>query len=78
MSLETSLLGDVWDTVKPYIPKKEQMEVAESLLRLFDDAVGLDDLETFKHEFDATLKAAMVAHLGDQDDDDDDDEYGGW
>jgi hypothetical protein len=76
MSLETSLLGDVWDTVKPYIPKKEQLEVAESLLRLFDDAVGLDDIDNYKNEFDATLKAAVVAHMGDSDDDDED--YDSW
>ncbi len=77
MSLETSLLGDLWDTVKPYIPKKEQLEVAESLLRLFDDAVGLDDIDNYKNEFDATLKAAVVAHMGDSDDDDDED-YDSW
>lgn len=78
MSLESSLLGEVWDTVKPYVPKKEHMEVAESLLRLFDDAVGLDDLSSFQDEFDPTLKAAVVAHLKDLDDPDDDDhdDYG--
>ena len=72
MSLETALLGDVWDAVKPYVPKKEQMEVAESLLSLFDDAVGLDDLVNYRDEFDPTLKAAVVAYLKDLDDDDDD------
>lgn len=76
MSLESSLLGEVWDTVKPYVPKKEQVEVAENLLRLFDDAVGLDELEVYKHEFDSTLKAAVVAYQGEDEQDDDDDH--GW
>lgn len=76
MSPEISLLGELWDTVKPHISQKEQVEVAEAFLRLFDEHVGLDDIDAYKHEFDPSLKAAIVSYYEDYDSDDDDDEYG--
>ena len=59
MSPELALLSETWDIVKTYIPRKERLEVAESLLKSFDSA----------------MKAAIKSHfdyLLDTDGEDDD------
>ena len=39
MSPEVALLLDTWDTIKPFIPPKERLHVAEEVVRTFDDNV---------------------------------------
>lgn len=76
MSPEVALLDEVWDIVKPHISKKDRIEVAETLLRTFEDHVSLDDIEEHIQSFDAAMKAAIKSHfdyLVDKDEDDDDD-----
>ena len=76
MSPEIALLEEVWDTVKPYISKKEQVEIAEKILVLFDENLGLDDIGIYKNDFDSAMKAALVSYFDDEDDyDDDDNDY---
>ena len=68
MSPEIALLEEVWDTVKPYISKKDQVEIAEKILELFDENLVLADIGVYKNDFDSAMKAALVSYF-------DDDEY---
>jgi hypothetical protein len=75
MSPEVSLLYDVWDSIKTYIPKKERLHVAEELVRTFEDNVDISEVEEHVNTFDSVLKAAVVSHfeisLADADDEED-------
>lgn len=77
MSPEIELLYEVWDKVKAYVPKKDKIHIAEELVRVFDNTVGLDEIESELNSFDSVLKAALVSHLdlGYEDEEDDEDEY---
>ena len=75
MSPEVVLLGEVWDSVKSFVQKKERLQAAETLVRLFDDNVDISDVESFINEYDSVLKTAVVSHFdllleedGDEDD----------
>lgn len=75
MNNEVELLHATWDSIKAYIPKKERLHVAETLVRTFDDTAGLSDIDEYLNEFDSTMKSALVSHfdLFDDEDDEDDD-----
>jgi hypothetical protein len=76
MSPEVALLDEVWDIVKTHVSKKERVEIAEALLRTFEDHVSLDDIEHHIQSFDSAMKAAIKSHfdyLIDKTDDEDDD-----
>lgn len=80
MSPEVALLDEVWDIVKVHITRKDRVEVAEALLRTFEDHVSIDDIEDHVQSFDSAMKAAIKSHfdyLLDKDNDDDDD-YNSW
>lgn len=72
MSPEVALLHEVWATVKLHAPKNASVELAEALLRCFDDGSDIEDIETDINEFDKVMKAAIVSHYGYDDDDTDD------
>ncbi len=72
MSPEVALLHDVWSTVKIHAPKGASVELAEALLRCFDDGSDIEDIVTDINEFDKIMKAAIVSHYGYDDDDTDD------
>ena len=72
MSPEVALLHEVWATVKLHAPKNASVELAESLLRCFDDGSDIEDIVTDANEFDKIMKAAIVSHFGYDDDDADD------
>lgn len=71
MSPEVALLLETWDIVKGQIAKKEQLHIAEALVRSFEDHIGIDDVEDHLNEFDRVMKAALVSHfdLGTEDQD---------
>ena len=77
MNPEVELLYEAWDKVKAYIPKKDKLHVAEELVRVFENTVGLDEVEEELNSFDSVMKAAIVSHLdiGFEEEDDDDYEY---
>jgi hypothetical protein len=80
MSPEVALLDEVWDIVKLHIPRKDRVEIAETLLRTFEDHVSLDDIEEHLQSFDSAMKAAIKSHfdyLVDKDEASDDD-YNDW
>jgi hypothetical protein len=74
MSPEVSLLGEVWDSVKSHIPRKERLGVAETVVRLFDDHVDISDVDDHINEYDSVLKTAVVSHFDLLLEDDDEDE----
>lgn len=79
MSPEVALLDELWDAVKSHIQKKDRPEVAETILRMFDEHLKIDDIDVYKNEFDTSMKAAIVSYfdyLEDSDDEDDDYDYG--
>lgn len=78
MSPEVALLDEVWDIVKIHIPRKDRVEMAETLLRTFEDHVSLDDIEEHIQSFDSAMKAAIKSHfdyLLDEEVEDDDTEW---
>ena len=77
MNPDISFLHDLWDSVKAFIPKKERLQVAEAIVRTFDDNADIESVEDSLSEFDGVMKAALTAHfdIGLEDDDEDDD-YG--
>ena len=78
MSPEVALLHEVWATVKLHAPKNASVELAESLLRCFDDGSDIEDIVDDANEFDKIMKAAIVSHYGYDDDDDTDDTEDEW
>jgi hypothetical protein len=78
MSPEVALLHEVWATVKLHAPKNASVELAESLLRCFDDGSDIEDIVDDANEFDKIMKAAIVSHYGYDDDDDTDDTDDEW
>lgn len=72
MSPEVALLHEVWSTVKIHAPKGASVELAEALLRCFDDGSDIEDIVDDANEFDKIMKAAIVSHYGYDDDDTDD------
>lgn len=75
MSPEVALLFEVWDKVKTYVPKKDRVDVAEELIRTFDDNVDISEAEEHYQTFDSVMKTALVSHfdigLADESDDED-------
>ena len=41
MSPEVALLHDTWESIKHHVPKKERLNIAEVLIRTFDDNVNI-------------------------------------
>lgn len=74
MSPEVALLLETWDNIKSYIPKKERLNIAEVLVRTFDDNVDISEVEDNIMEFDSVMKAALVSHFDLLEDNDDEDE----
>lgn len=65
--MSAELLIETWAAIKPYIPAKERLHVADVLVRLFDDysvADGIDEEEGL----DKTLKAAVASYYHLEDD----------
>jgi len=75
MSPEVALLYEVWDNLKSTIPQKERLQVAESMVRTFDEHVDISDVENSLNEFDTVMKTAIVSHfdIGLEEEDEDED-----
>jgi hypothetical protein len=79
MSPEVALLSESWEIVKPHIPSKDRLHVAESLLRIFDETLDINEIHLYKNEFDKVMKTAIVTYYDDEGlDDVDEDEDGEW
>jgi hypothetical protein len=75
MNPEVALLLETWDSIKSYLPKKERLNIAEILVRTFDDNVDISEIESNIMEFDSIMKAAIVSHfdIGIEEDEEDED-----
>ena len=56
MNPEVALLLETWDSIKSYLPKKERLNIAEILVRTFDDNVDISEVESSIMEFDSIMK----------------------
>ena len=64
MNPEIQLLISIWDSMKNYVQKKDRVEAAEHLVRVFDEESDMMGVEEEAHTFDSALKAAVVGHYG--------------
>jgi hypothetical protein len=79
MNPDISFLHDLWDSVKTFIPKKERLPVAETIVRNFDQHADIGAIEESINEFDQVMRTALISHfdIGLEEDEDDED-YGDW
>lgn len=75
MSPEVALLHTVWELFKGYVPAKDKVDIADQLLKNFEEHVDIEDINVYKNEFDKPMKAAILELFPDEDADDDDDEW---
>jgi hypothetical protein len=75
MSPEVSLMLELWERFKGYVPAKERPAFAEEVLTLFEDHVDVSDVEVYKNEFDTHMKAAIVSHFDEEIEEDDDEDW---
>lgn len=73
MSPEVALLSETWQLFKNHIHVKERIEMAESLLELFEEHIDIDDLDAWKNEFDRSMKVAIRSRYEDVTEDDSED-----
>lgn len=73
MSPEVALLSETWQLFKNNVHIKERIEMAEALLELFEEHIDISDLETWKNEFDKSMKVAIRSRYEDELDEDEDD-----
>ena len=71
MSPEVALLSETWQLFKNNVHIKERTEMAEALLELFEEHIDISDLETWKNEFDKSMKVAIRSRYEDELDEDD-------
>tara|TARA_Y100000592_G_C5360764_1_gene263573 strand:+ start:290 stop:526 length:237 start_codon:yes stop_codon:yes gene_type:complete len=70
MNPDLQLLISVWDSMKNYVQKKDKIEAAEHLVRVFDEECDMNGIEDEAHTFDGALKTAVVGHYGFGEDED--------
>lgn len=72
MNPEIELLDEVWSTVKEHVNRKDQLAVAETIVRQFDEALNLDvgEMRAAAHDYDAVLRAAVISYYEIEDDED--------
>jgi hypothetical protein len=71
------LIIEVWSRIKPHIPQKERLEVADTFLAAFDE-FGLIDDNFVDEDLDKELRAAARSLLSggnDGDDEEGEDDY---
>ena len=76
MSPEIALLSETWELVKTHVNTKDRLHVAESMLRLFEENIDIQDISVYMNEFDKVMKTAIVTYFDEGiDGEDEDDEY---
>lgn len=69
------MLAELWNSLKPYIEKKERADAAVSFLRAAEDFVDLEDAREDLAGTDANVDAALKEIIGDYDEDIEEEEY---
>lgn len=72
MSPEVALLSETWQLFKNNVHIKERVEMADALLDLFEEHIDISELETWKNEFDKSMKVAIRSRYEDGLDEEDD------
>lgn len=80
MNHDINFLHELWDSVKHFVPKKDKLQTAEVLVRLFDDNADIGEIEENINDFDGIMRAAIVSHfeISSHDEDEDEDDNEGW
>ena len=75
MSSEPELLIEIWNALRSYIPQKERMEAALSVINLFDTFGDIEELKEYVGQ-DSYLDKALEDYLEeDEEDEEDEDDY---
>lgn len=74
--MSTQLMIELWEEIKPVIPPKERLHVADKLVQMFDDYGLTDDIHIHSGS-DSTLIAAIASYheLGESNDHDERDDW---
>lgn len=64
MQPEVDLITELWSRLKPFIPAKERLDVADVLVEVFDEHGMADGLEDQVDTLDKTLAAAVTSLYG--------------
>jgi hypothetical protein len=78
MNPDISFLHDLWDGIKAHIPKKDRLQVAEAVVRVFDENADIGAIEEHINEFDAAMQTALIEQYDIGLDEDDDEDYEDW
>ena len=65
---------DLWSRIKPFVPAKDRLDVADAIVAVCDEYGYADGIEHHE-DLDKELNAAVKTHYGDPEEDFDEDEY---
>jgi hypothetical protein len=76
MTIDVTVLEEMWTILKQYIPHKDRQEAADNLMSVMVDMLGDGELKEFGTS-DSTLNRALKEYVSEDDDEDqdEDDEY---
>lgn len=73
MNNDVDMIVDLWSRIKPIIPKKERLEVADAIIAVMDEHGYSDGIEN-ESSLDRDLLAAVKSHYGSDIDEEDEDD----
>jgi hypothetical protein len=74
MTIDTELLGEVYSTLKQYIPQKDRQEASDNLMSILVDLLGDIELKEFSG-IDSYTKRSYDEYAGNPNDEEDQDDY---
>jgi hypothetical protein len=74
MTIDTELLGEVYSTLKQYIPQKDRQEASDNLMSILVDLLGDIELKEFSG-IDSYTKRSYDEYAGNLLDEEDQDDY---
>ena len=74
MTIDTELLGEVYSTLKQYIPQKDRQEASDNLMSILVDLLGDIELKEFS-DVDSYTKRSYDEYAGNSIDEEDQDDY---
>jgi hypothetical protein len=74
MTIDTELLGEVYSTLKQYIPQKDRQEASDNLMSILVDLLGDIELKEFSG-VDSYTKRSYDEYAGNSIDEEDQDNY---
>jgi hypothetical protein len=74
MTIDTEILGEVYSTLKQYIPQKDRQEASDNLMSILVDLLGDIELKEFSG-IDSYTKRSYDEYAGNTLDEEDQDDY---